>query len=137
MATCFNAFLLNIIFSNYGDDNRSKVIYNITDILSSPSSQYQAHYSQKPYQQRHYLSPETVTAPPTTAKRYYIYSHKSVQSTETGLGSSDVVQDDLAKLRARRTTDRKSLSRNISNVLENLLKSYGELIVVKASQVSQ
>lgn len=106
-----------------------KKVYNITDILlSMPSSSGIINRLKQPAY--HYDVIATTKEPKILDKRYYIYSiHQN---------NADNVVDDIYQRnnvdrkeqgKQRRSTpelkmDRKQVSRNISLVLENLLKSY-------------
>lgn len=111
-----------------GDDNRDGGrIYNLTDILSTPSSGLYkpALQQKKPDEQLHYKQPSALSADEKTKTkdRYYIYSH--VKSINDGDDEEEHNRDDKSrKIRSSTLSDRKSVSRNISMVLENLLMSY-------------
>ena len=97
------------------DSGNDKKVYNLTDILSSPSGFHKYEWQQK----HHYESKSSSTDTKTKEKRYYIYSHKTDASAE------EINRDDKSrKIRSSPLSDRKQISKNISMVLENLLMSY-------------
>lgn len=100
------------------DSGNDKKVYNLTDILSSPSGFHKYEWQQKSY----YESKSSSTDTKTKEKRYYIYSHKTDASAE------EINRDDKSrKIRSSPLSDhllRKQVSKNISMVLENLLMSY-------------
>lgn len=110
---------------NVSDSNVRK-IFNLSDILSPPpSSEYHnfQQYFSKPF---HYdsssSSSDAIKNSETKQKRYYIYSHTRSDA------DNDVEEinrgDKSRKARSSMLADRKQISRNISQVLENLLMSY-------------
>lgn len=90
----------------------------MTDILLS------SHHYERP---RHYLSAKPSQTAFAKPDRYYIYSAKKVRQDPS-------IKDDDINIRKSRSApslinkrtsdDRKTVSRNISMVLENLLQSY-------------
>lgn len=104
--------------------------YSISDIL------YAANHYERP---RHHLSGKSnsfVDAAPTTSaqhqgknsERYYIYSAKKISNdfpSEDEIKSRKPRSSSSLSLGSKRTPDdRKTVSKNISMVLENLLMSY-------------
>lgn len=105
------------------DDSRNaRKIYNLTDILSTPSSAFYKYEPQQkqPYEQLYY-SPSAPDEKAKTKDRYYIYSHSRRTDDDVDVNRDD---DKSRKTRSLSVSDRKQISRNISMVLENLLKSY-------------
>lgn len=113
---------------NESDENRNgRRIYNLTDILSTPSSGfYKPASPQKQPDERDNYKPLFSTDEKTKTKdqnRYYIYSH--VKSMNVYDVDEELSRDDKSrKIRSSTLSDRKQVSRNISMVLENLLMSY-------------
>lgn len=104
--------------------------YNMTDILFS---------TQNYERPRHYLSAKSPVNKPspqipsssTIGKldRYYIYSAKKVRQDLASIKNEEDVKVRIARSspsqgNKRTSDDRKTVSRNISMVLENLLMSY-------------
>lgn len=106
------------------DSHNGRKIYNLTDILSTPSSgfyKYERHQQKKQPYEQHYTPPVSSEEKPKTKERYYIYSHTKVSNDD----AEEINQADKSrKARSSPMSDRKQVSRNISMVLENLLMSY-------------
>ncbi|CRL04831.1 CLUMA_CG017884, isoform A [Clunio marinus] len=107
------------------DDNvDSRKIYNLTDILTTPSSGfyiYEHHQQKQSHEELHYKPFSSSNEKTKTKDRYYIYSHvKTAKDDEDDMNHSD----NSRKIRSSVLSDRKQVSRNISMVLENLLMSY-------------
>lgn len=107
------------------DTRNGRKIYNLTDILSTPSSGFYKYEPREqkppPYEQLHYKPSSASDEKPKTKERYYIYSHiKSANDDAYEMNRSDSSR----KARSSPLSDRKQVSRNISMVLENLLMSY-------------
>lgn len=106
------------------DDNFDKrngsEIYNLSEILSGSSS---SHYELQQQPRHDYIASSEHSnhqKETTKEKRYYIYSHtKTFNDTE-----DDDASIKSRKIRSSILSERKQVSRNISMVLENLLKSY-------------
>ncbi|KAG5682912.1 hypothetical protein PVAND_012230 [Polypedilum vanderplanki] len=117
------------------DDRRSDgKIYNITDILSTTSSDF---YREQQQQQQFYLhnqlryisstvssSAAASSSNSKTKDRYYIYSHTKRVNNDDEEQPEEDDEEKTRKARSPPFSDRKQVSRNISLVLENLLKSY-------------
>lgn len=106
------------------DSRNGRKIYNLTDILSTPSSgshKYERREQKPPLEQLHYKPSTASEEKPKTKERYYIYSHiKSANDDADEMNRGD----NSRKVRSSTLSDRKQVSRNISMVLENLLMSY-------------
>lgn len=101
------------------DTRNDKKVYNLTDILSTPRSSYRTEWQQKQSKEQHYKSPSS-SDEKTKEKRYYIYSHKTVDDA-----TEEINRDDKSrKIRSSSLWDRKQVSKNISMVLNDLLMSY-------------
>lgn len=108
------------------DDSRiARKIYNLTDILSTPSSGFYKYETQQqqPNEQFHYKPSSSSDEKPKTKERYYIYSHVKAEVDDVAEGVNHD-GDKSRKIRSSALSDRKQVSRNISMVLENLLMSY-------------
>jgi hypothetical protein len=127
-------------------DGKKRKAYNITDILSTTSSDFYREQQQQQqfylHNQLHYDSASAATVSSSssafassspsekTKDRYYIYSHtKQTDDDETNNQAHKEAEDEgEEKSRKERSaaplSDRKRISRNISLVLENLLMSY-------------
>ncbi|KAL7030184.1 hypothetical protein ACKWTF_006564 [Chironomus riparius] len=123
-----------------GDRRNEGKIYNLTDILTTASSDLYEQQQRQFYlhNQLHYV-PSDISAPTTmkptekekTKERYYIYSHikKVDDDAETRINNQIIEEnagtdEKIRKARSSSSSDRKQVSRNISLVLENLLMSY-------------
>lgn len=103
------------------DSGNVREIYNITDILSTPSIGFYKYEPQQklPYEQ--YKAPKSSDEKAETKDRYYIYSIQSINND----GAEEINRDEKTRnIWSSTLSDRKSVSRNISMVLENLLMSY-------------
>lgn len=105
----------------------TKKVYNITDILLSMPSSGLARLKQPTY---HNDVVATTKQPKILEKRYYIYSinQNYADNVTDNIHQTNNIESNEHD-RQRRSTpelkmDRKQVSRNISLVLENLLKSY-------------
>jgi hypothetical protein len=132
----YSRAILTFIFSHHNSSSKSdeadddvdsrhgRKIYNLTDILSTPSSgfyKYERHQQKQAYKQLHYTPSPAPVEKPQIKDRYYIYSHTKSDND----GAEDRNRDDSSrKVRSSTLSDRKQVSRNISMVLENLLMSY-------------
>lgn len=107
--------------SDNDDDRRyGGKIHNLTDILSTPSSGFHKYEHQK---KESYVQPSTSSDEKSKTKdRYYIYNIRNVDDDAEEINRDD--GDKSRKIRSSTLSDRKQVSRNISMVLENLLKSY-------------
>lgn len=129
----FNTRIFHVFHSiskideNDDDDDRrnGKIIYNLTDILSTSSSGFYKYERQQklPYEQIHYKPSSSSDEKPKTKERYYIYSHVKAEVDDVAEGVNHD-GDKSRKIRSSPLSDRKQVSRNISMVLENLLMSY-------------
>lgn len=105
----------------------TKKVYNITDILLSMPSSGLPRLKQPTY---HNDVVATTKQPKILEKRYYIYSinQNYADNVTDNIHQTNNIESNEHD-RQRRSTpelkmDRKQVSRNISLVLENLLKSY-------------
>lgn len=133
-------YLFSISFQSYRDDvlKKAQRVYNLTEILSPSSIVYlPPHHIPEVYDQRHPYAPVSIEAPAKSLKkRYYIYSHikspgklnkqsKPESESEMHERKARSVTASVNKRTANKAAaDRKMVSKNISMVLENLLKSY-------------
>lgn len=105
----------------------TKKVYNITDILLSMPSSGLNRLKQPTY---HYDVVATTKQPKILEKRYYIYSihqNNADNVTDNIHQTNNVASNEQGRQRRSNPElkmDRKQVSRNISLVLENLLKSY-------------
>lgn len=111
---------------NDDDSRNTRKVYNLTDILSTPSNGFYKyeHQQKQTYEQLHY-KPSAAASSDEKMKakdRYYIYSH--IKSVDDDADEINHDGDKSRKIRSSTLFDRKQVSRNISMVLENLLKSY-------------
>lgn len=104
------------------DSPIARKIYNLTDILSTPSSSFYKYETpqQHPHEQLHYKPSSSSDEKAKTKERYYIYSHVKADGAE-GMNHDG---DKSRKIRSSPLSDRKQISRNISAVLESLMSSY-------------
>lgn len=104
------------------DKRNGSEIYNLNEILSGSSS----HNHHHPI----HVNVEAVKEDKQQqkAKRYYIYSHTTLNDTNIDDDDDELMNRNNDKSRKIRSSllqpNRKQISRNISLVLENLLKSY-------------
>jgi hypothetical protein len=106
-------------YSNSINSENSKINYTIGDILYSPN-QYE--------RPRHHLSANPTPAHQVKKQnRYYIYSVQKSSNdypTDSEIKSRNPRSSPTLGNNKRTTDDRKTISKNISMVLENLLQSY-------------
>lgn len=118
--------------SDNDDDSRNgRKVYNLTDILSTPSSGFYNKYTpqqrqqqQQTYEQLYYKPSTSADEKAKTKDRYYIYSHVKSAVDDDDVEDVNHDGDKSRKIRSSTLSDRKQVSRNISMVLENLLMSY-------------
>jgi hypothetical protein len=92
--------------------------------LSKPASTLKYEWQQKqPYNEQHYKSSSSSSEEKakTKEKRYYIYNYAT---EKTNRDENEINAEKSRKVRSSSASDRKQVSKNISMVLENLLKSY-------------
>jgi hypothetical protein len=113
---------------NFDKHNRSE-IYNLSEILSETSKHYISSSSPTTTSHHHHHHSidvnEEVKDEKQKTKRYYIYSHTTIVN-DTNIDNDELMNRDekSRKIRSSLQPNRKQISRNISLVLENLLKSY-------------